>query len=610
LKFIPVIQSLLLTAMATAGWPVLSGYLGWRVTTSSQVSEFTLAVGEALSYAAGLLWLSGFVRLLCRNDGVADTFFNWPQSGLKVGRNAVGWLTWCGVPLASVVVVAQTYRQGEWDDSIGRLAFVCAMWLLAAFTQATLGLRNNVFREAIAKDPNGWLSRMRVVAYTAGIVIPLTLSVMAIVGYYYSAQQLAIRLQATLGMALVILLVHAVASRWFVVKRRRLAMEQSRERQLALQAAQEAGAESGEGASALPPVKDATDWTAVHERLQLLLRQAVTVGVVLGGWLIWSDVLPALRILDNVELWSKSVEVVERFEDTDGKVRPVTALERSPTTLRHAMIAGMILLATVILGRNLPALLEITVLSRLPLDRGGRHAVSIILHYAVALTGLIVALRTLNIDWASVQWLAAGITVGLGFGLQEIFANFVSGMILLFERPIRVGDIITLGDVTGSVSSIRIRATTVTNWDRKELIVPNKDLVTGRLLNWTLSDTTNRIVIELAIPFHSDAGRARKLMEQVVAGHPHVLADPAPSVTFESFTDGTLKFVIRAYLASLEVRQQTVHDLHVTLHQRLQSEGIGIALPQRDVNVRGAADPAAHLLYPERVAAARRGDAA
>jgi potassium efflux system protein len=194
----------------------------------------------------------------------------------------------------------------------------------------------------------------------------------------------------------------------------------------------------------------------------------------------------------------------------------------------------------------------------------------------------------LSIDWSSVQWLAAGITVGLGFGLQEIFANFVSGMILLFERPIRVGDIVTLGDVTGCVTSIRIRATTVTDWDRKELIVPNKDLVTGRLLNWTLSDTTNRIVIELAIPFRSDAGRARRLMEQVVSGHGNVLREPAPSVTFESFNEGTLRFVIRAYLASLDVRLQTIHELHVTLHQRLQTEGIGIALPQRDINVRDA----------------------
>ena len=440
-------------------------------------------------------------------------------------------------------------------------------------------------------------------------MLPLTLLVLAVVGYYYSAQQLAIRLQATLAMGLVALLVHAVVSRWFVVKRRRLALEQARERQQAAQIAQEDAAEAGVGGSVSPPVNDAPDWSAVHERLRLLLRQAITVGVVLGCWCIWSDVLPALKILDHVELWSKTVEVTSRFEDVDGVPQYVTNPELVRTTLRHGLIAGMILLATLILGRNLPALLEITVLNRLPLDRGGRHAVSIILHYTVALTGVFVALRTLNINWASVQWLAAGITVGLGFGLQEIFANFVSGMILLFERPIRVGDVITLGDVSGTVTNIRIRATTVTNWDRKELIVPNKDLITGRLLNWTLSDTTNRIVINVGIAYDSDANRARQVMEQTVVKHPNVLTDPAPAVTFESFGDSTLNFVIRAYLASLDVRLATVHELNVSLHQRLRKEGIEIAFPQRDINIRNV-NVAAQALMSERSTGARRSDAA
>ncbi len=605
-RFFPAIRALLLTAAASASWPLLMGYFGWRMISSDHVSEFGLAIGPALVYAAGIYWLSGFVRSLCRSEGVAETFFNWPRSGLKVGRSAVRWLTWLGVPLASIVIVAQLYQQGEWADSIGRVAFVFVMLLLAAFTQAVLGVRSNVFREAIAKDPKGWLSRMRGISYLGGIVLPISLSVLAIIGYYYSAQQLAIRLQATLAMGLVALLVHAVVSRWFVVKRRRLAMEQARERQ---QAAQEDSSESNIGNIVPPPINDAPDWAAVHERLRLLLRQAITVGVVLACWCIWSDVFPALKILDNVELWSTTTEVTKWFEDANGVVQSVTNPEVTQTTLRHGLIAAMILLGTFVLGRNLPALLEITILNRLPLDRGGRHAVSIILHYAVALSGAFVALRTLNINWASVQWLAAGITVGLGFGLQEIFANFVSGMILLFERPIRVGDIITLDDVTGTVTNIRIRATTVTNWDRKELIVPNKDLITGRLLNWTLSDTTNRIVINVGIAYDSDTNRAHQVMEQTVVKHPNVLTDPAPAVTFESFGDSTLNFVIRAYLASLDVRLATVHELHVALHQRLQSEGVEIAFPQRDINIRNF-NVAAQALGAERGVSTRRSGAA
>ena len=200
-------------------------------------------------------------------------------------------------------------------------------------------------------------------------------------------------------------------------------------------------------------------------------------------------------------------------------------------------------------------------------------------------------------------------TVGLGFGLQEIFANFVSGLILLFERPIRVGDIITLGDVTGTVTDIRIRATTVTNWDRKELIVPNRELITGRLLNWTLTDTTNRIVINLGLAYDTNVPEAREIILKAVRDHENVLADPGPNVTFEGFGDSCLNFVVRAYVASMDVRLSTVHELHLRIHEELQQRGIEIPFMQVDMNVRqlpetAFANPPLPVKHPQRPDAA------
>jgi small-conductance mechanosensitive channel len=192
----------------------------------------------------------------------------------------------------------------------------------------------------------------------------------------------------------------------------------------------------------------------------------------------------------------------------------------------------------------------------------------------------------MSITWVSVQWLAAGMTLGLGFGMQEIFANFISGLILLFERPIRIGDVITLGDTTGTVTDIRIRATTVTNWDRKELIVPNKELITGRLLNWTLSDPVNRIVITVGVAYKSDTRKAHDLILVVASEHPNVLDDPAPRVTFESFGDSTLNFVLRCYTANLDIRLDTIHELNEAVHDRFNQEGVEIAFPQMDLHVR------------------------
>ena len=127
----------------------------------------------------------------------------------------------------------------------------------------------------------------------------------------------------------------------------------------------------------------------------------------------------------------------------------------------------------------------------------------------------------LGVTWSSVQWLVAAVSVGLGFGLQEIFANFVSGLLLLVERPVRVGDTITVGGVTGTVTRIRIRATTIQDWDLKELVVPNKDLVTGHLLNWTLSDAANRVTVFVGVAYGSrDAEQVTRVLREIVAARP------------------------------------------------------------------------------------------
>jgi potassium efflux system protein len=179
--------------------------------------------------------------------------------------------------------------------------------------------------------------------------------------------------------------------------------------------------------------------------------------------------------------------------------------------------------------------------------------------------------------------LVAGATVGLGFGLQEIFANFVSGLIVLFEQPIRVGDIVTIGDVTGVVSKIRMRATTVTNWDRQEFIVPNREFITGRLLNWTLSSTVNRVVITAGVAYGSDPDRVKEILLEIANEHPVVLSDPEPSVTFEQFGDSTLNIVLRCYLPTMDGRLATIHELNTAVHERLNEAGIEFAFPTREL---------------------------
>jgi potassium efflux system protein len=167
-----------------------------------------------------------------------------------------------------------------------------------------------------------------------------------------------------------------------------------------------------------------------------------------------------------------------------------------------------------------------------------------------------------------------------------MFANFVAGLVILLERPIRVGDVVTVDDITGVVSRIRIRATSITNWDRKEYVVPNKEFITGRLLNWTLSDKINRIVINVGLAYGSDTEQARELLLQVADEHPLILKDPPSVATFEGFGDNSLNLSLRTFLPTLDNRLEVIHQLHTAIDRAFRQAGLEIAFPQRDLHIR------------------------
>jgi potassium efflux system protein len=177
-------------------------------------------------------------------------------------------------------------------------------------------------------------------------------------------------------------------------------------------------------------------------------------------------------------------------------------------------------------------------------------------------------------------------TVGLGFGLQEIFANFVSGIILLFERPARVGDTVTIGDITGTVTRIQIRATTILDWDNKELIVPNREFVTGNLVNWTLTNPSVRLVVKVGVAYGSDTRLTTDLLYKVARDNPDVLADPEPVVVFTEFGASSLNFELRLFVAELGLFRRLKHDLHIAIDDEFRQHGIEIAYPQCDMHLR------------------------
>jgi len=256
-----------------------------------------------------------------------------------------------------------------------------------------------------------------------------------------------------------------------------------------------------------------------------------------------------------------------------------------PITLAHLVTALITAGLTVAAARNLPGVLELLLLNRLSLEPGGRFAVNSLLRYAITGIGIVVTFGALGLRWSSIQWLVAALSVGLGFGLQEIVANFICGLIILFERPFRVGDVVTIGDQTGTVTRIQIRATTVTDFDRRELIVPNKEFITGKLINWSLSDPITRVVIPVGVAYGSDTQATEKLLLKIARENLMVLSQPEPSALFLGFGDNTLNFELRVFVRGLDNRLPVTHHLHLTIEREFRNAGISIAFPQRDIHL-------------------------
>ena len=212
-------------------------------------------------------------------------------------------------------------------------------------------------------------------------------------------------------------------------------------------------------------------------------------------WWIWKDAVPILSVIGDYKLWTYT-------ETGDGK--EVT----HQLTVARLFLAILVGAVTAIAVRNVGALLDILLLQRLEMQADATYAIKVVARYAIAAGGVLLASNILGIGWSDVQWLVAALGVGFGFGLQEIFANFVSGLIILAERPIRIGDVVTVGDVSGTVARIRARATTVIDFDNKEVLIPNKSFITDRVINWTLSSQTTRLLLKIE-PARRDRRRAR-----------------------------------------------------------------------------------------------------
>ncbi len=618
------LQAIPLTVIICLPLPIALA-LGGLLLTSTDV-EVARAVGKALYEAAIFALVIEFVRHAARPDGLLDAHFRWRKDGLTQLRRLVFWLAAILIPIAVLTRSIAHQPDIVINDAFGRPLFVLGQLILAAFAAATLAPWLPFVRNYLSKHRIGIINQARWIWYPLVVIAPIALAVLAAAGFYYTAVQLYERLHLTVWLAVAATLAYNLVLRWLFIERRRMLVKrakQRREEEAAERAEKAAGGGEDGGIEIEAPELDAAE---VDTQTRRVLVAAVLVSVVLGLYGLWAQQLPALRMLERVQLWP-DIQVI----DADASATPALAdlqsepadetSERAPSqsndqpedsregsgfdifgqggpsqsipsqgvdviTLADIGAAFLFFAITWVLARNLPGLLEITILKRLPFDAGARFAVTSILRYLLVIIGIFLGFGAIGIGWSQVQFLAAALTFGLAFGLQEIFANFISGLIILIERPMRVGDTVTVNGMNGKVTRIRMRATTVLDWELREVIIPNKVFITQEFTNWTLSDPRIRVTIPVGVSYGSDVRLVERELLELGKSQSYVVAEPRVRSLFTGFGDSTLNFELRVYLESFEFFLDVRSELHTRIAERFRELDIEIAFPQRDLNIR------------------------
>lgn len=580
----PTVRAILLTFGMAAEWPLMMMFLGNVVRFGSGGQGVIFGLGTALVRLSGIvLWLN-FLRQLLRPQGLADCHFAWnDDTAIRLRHWLRTVIAVLSIPLFLLLIVRHCAEQ---DSGLERILFAGCLLLIAGLLARLLLPASNAFVSNLTRSSR-LLKSTRVIWTVVLVLVPAALGILSAIGFHYTAIQLWSRLAITLVTCSFLLIAHELLLRWLILSNRetRLALAKERAQHRSTQQA-ETGTET---ASTIPPVpQEDNNLEMFGLQARSLLRNIALLTFAAALWAIWTDVLPALRVLERETAWNISGDAratTEDAADSDQETEIVPGSSGTVVTYGNLIMAIFGTVVTVIAVRQLPGLIEILILKRLHAEPGLRYAIKTVTRYTVLVIGVTFACHNVGLRWSQVQWLVAGLSVGLGFGLQEVFANFVCGIIILLERPVRIGDIVTIDGVSGVVSRIQIRATSITDWDRREYIVPNREFVTGKLLNWTLSDTTNRVLVNVGVAYGSDTDRARQIMLEVAEAHENVLKDPPPVATFETFGDSSLNLVLRAYLPNLDNRLQTITELHTQINKRFTEERISIPFPQRDLHV-------------------------
>jgi small-conductance mechanosensitive channel len=267
---------------------------------------------------------------------------------------------------------------------------------------------------------------------------------------------------------------------------------------------------------------------------------------------------------------------------------PLLKLGETQVTLWTVLYFFILVFLLFYAARKIRVLLVERLLTRTHLDLGARQAVGAITRYVVLLLGLLIILQTVGINLTTLNVLAGAVGIGIGFGLQNVASNFISGLIILFERPIKVGDRIEVERIEGQVVEVGARSTKVLTNDNITVIVPNSKFITENVVNWVYRDGRVRFKIPVSVAYGSDVRLVERLLLEVAEENADVLENPAPVVRFLEFGENGLVFELRAWSSSLVHRKgKLMSQLNFAIYDKFIAHGVEMPFPQRDLRIRG-----------------------
>ncbi|NHB86900.1 miniconductance mechanosensitive channel MscM [Photorhabdus tasmaniensis] len=551
--------------------PMLWSAIGYGLQSAWQY-PMAIAIGYGVSATTPVLWIFMLSATFAHPNGLFIAHFRWPEERVKRALRFYQLSIFAIVPLVMALITFEHYSDREFASTLGRLCFLILCVSLSLITSSLKRARIPLYLDKNGSGENV----INIALWWILLSAPIIAALASILGYFSTSQALLGRLETSVAIWFFLLVIYHIIRRWMLIQRRRIAFERAKQRRAEILAQRAKGEDDSTGSSSIEGSIEVDepiiDLDAISAQSLGLVRSILTLLALVSLIWLWSELHSAFSFLENIRLW-----------DVTTTINNVETVQ--PITMGSVLIAILVIIITTQLVRNLPALLELALLQHLELAPGTGFAITTLTKYTITLIGGLVGFSLIGIEWSKLQWLVAALGVGLGFGLQEIFANIVSGLMILFEKPIRIGDTVTIRNLTGSITKINTRATTLSDWDRKEIIVPNKAFITEQFINWSLSDTITRVVLTIPAPTENNSEEVTQILLTAAKRCSMILDNPAPEVYLVDLQHGIQIFELRIYAAEMGHRMPVRHEIHQLILQEFHKQGITLPFPPFQANI-------------------------